>query len=1400
MRRALFSLIGLIFLAPAGAQITISGTILDNNTDVIPSAQAVIIFEDDMGNLSEHDRQTVNSGDGSFSFSLTTPAGSEGYYLFTDNRAGFVDAVRTASSQSDCNALACYDYRFQTIKFDAFKITSDVTNADFLLTPGQAVFGNVSLDGGPFADVLVCATDLSTFEFCGRTDTSGDYFLPGSTFGGSVFVVTEQTPDPFAVRTFFNGSGPRVPYFDDRFAAAGTVRTVDISSANFLANFELERGGQISGTIQTSAGGPISATSTEYRVFRPDGSTILTTEDSGDTFLTPPLPIEPLFITAKDTDGNFVNEIWTGDTAGNDGLFCLGQACEALAPVVGANPPLTPGSTTNIVFELSATATIAGAVQDEFTTEIEGVDVCAFHSGGAIDGMETGLCGTSDMVGTYSITTVPVDQPLKYAALPVAPVSGTYQPEIYNGSGGISGIPLDFNSGIPVTPPNAAVTFSLPVGFSISGTLGFFNFDRGYRVEVFDTSSRLVFSKRFDSAAWQSYGLPSADYFVRFRNLAFENGNGARFVDEIYNSVENFICLDPFLCDPLAHGTAVSVMTSNVSSIDGGLEDGGKVTGRVTNEMGQPLAGVPVLIEDDMEMPLIQLTTDGNGRFVTWVPPSRIPGIRVFTNIPGFINEVYNTGGNIDCPAICGSTEITMGSILNPAVISPLENIDFQLALETFPVSGRVNTGGSAPTGIPTAEVCIYNGNGMIVDIGGIPTPNCVNTDGNGDWSMPEVPGGNFVFVASNGPNFEPRTHSGDPCDPCDLSSVPELVVTGPTSGVNFFLNQILFDISGQVSGSDASGPISGATVELFDTIGMMGIDSVVTDGSGLFAFSAPPGVYRINAAAAGFFPGSYNGGGAFTLDDDNLPLPEYDIQLDPQPQIGAISGMVTPDDMSLSPVGAFVKAIDTAGTTLAFAPVAADGSYLITDVPAGDVLVYFSGDGAGLRSTIYDGATGIACAATDCGDIAADLFTGGTLTELVVMAQAELADIDFTVTAGALLSTNGLLDEADRIGGSTTVCGNRMVIGAPGDDDVAEDAGAIFFYEKEGLGFEFVEKACPNMDCATPDPFYANGRFGESISCTASGMLVVGAPGEPGVVAKGNTVDKSAYIMALGGNAGISMLQQILQQNLNTGGGPLTGDTGFGASVSLNGSTMAIGAPTAGNSGMAAVMTFDHLLGQFVQSTMLSDPTATPGAGFGTALSVANGMVAVGSPNQVEPGLATGVANLFSALSGGSDWDNIGKFTNQGSSSSFGAALSLSGGLLAIGAPGAGVSGTEPGSAFVFDSAGGGLLATLQPGSSPGSGAAFGSSVSLANGTVAVGAPNANTSAGLAVLFSALAGWSEIQQISGNGGAFGQSLAFDGTSLVIGLPAQALQGVSAGQAIAFPIGDRLSIAGFEAE
>jgi hypothetical protein len=251
-----------------------------------------------------------------------------------------------------------------------------------------------------------------------------------------------------------------------------------------------------------------------------------------------------------------------------------------------------------------------------------------------------------------------------------------------------------------------------------------------------------------------------------------------------------------------------------------------------------------------------------------------------------------------------------------------------------------------------------------------------------------------------------------------------------------------------------------------------------------------------------------------------------------------------------------------------------------------------------------------------------------------------------FDAATGASLSTvtNPVVIAGDQFGFALAMGGGHLVVGAPGDDGEAEDAGAV----------HLVDLTTATIVRTMRKPGARGGEaFGAAVAVAPDGVIVVGAPFED---------DGAGAVYRFSADP-------LEQPTRLTKAVPVAGDL-FGIAVATIDDEVLVGAPlddTAAADG-GAVYRFGPAA--IVPSTAFHEPAPQAGARLGVSVGAnADGVIA-GAPFRDGSSADEGAAYVFSRTT-----DVVTAFTpaGLGQNDRFGFAIAVAGNALAVGAPGGG-------------------------------------------------------------------------------------------------------------------------------
>ncbi|ETW93745.1 MAG: hypothetical protein ETSY1_37905 [Candidatus Entotheonella factor] len=240
-----------------------------------------------------------------------------------------------------------------------------------------------------------------------------------------------------------------------------------------------------------------------------------------------------------------------------------------------------------------------------------------------------------------------------------------------------------------------------------------------------------------------------------------------------------------------------------------------------------------------------------------------------------------------------------------------------------------------------------------------------------------------------------------------------------------------------------------------------------------------------------------------------------------------------------------------------------------------------------------------------------------------------------------------------DEFGSSVAVSGDRIAVGALGDDDNGFASGSVYIFERQGNGsWQEVAKLIAS-DGAEFDV------LGVSVFLRGD-RLVIGAPHTAGGALG------SAYVFERQGDGS---WQEVAKFNASDG---QPSDL-FGTNVSLDNDRIVIGAPGLPSANLlGSAYIFERQGdGSWQQVAILNAPGGAPANLFGVGVSVSGDRVVAGEPGNDDQGTSAGAAHVFARQSDGS-WPRVNRLIafDAMSSDSFGVSVTISGDNIAVGSP----------------------------------------------------------------------------------------------------------------------------------
>ena len=362
------------------------------------------------------------------------------------------------------------------------------------------------------------------------------------------------------------------------------------------------------------------------------------------------------------------------------------------------------------------------------------------------------------------------------------------------------------------------------------------------------------------------------------------------------------------------------------------------------------------------------------------------------------------------------------------------------------------------------------------------------------------------------------------------------------------------------------------------------------------------------------------------------------------------------------------------------------------------------------------------------------------------------------------LIASDGF--SGDSFGRAVALSGSDLFVGAPFDDDLGTDSGSAYVFKRDGLGNWNEVTKLTSSDGASDD------FFAHSLSLDGDYALV-GA-----YLDDDNGSDSgSAYVFERDGLGNWNEVDKLIAADVDI-------DDRFGFSSSLRGDYAVVGAyqddDNGSNSGSAYVFERDGL-GNWNEVDKLLASDGQPSDLLAFSAAIDGNYVFVGAHLSNDNGLNSGSAYVYER-SGLGVWSEQVELhaTNTNSGDSHGTAVAVSGDYAVVGAPQDGDLGLWSGSAFVYERGqeGGWTEVTKLVASDGATNDWFGRSVAVSSRYAFVGAywdDDRGQSSGSVYVFErdGLGNWNEVQKLTASDGAasawFGNAIAITETYAVVG-------------------------------
>jgi|GEM_PF-993147 len=375
------------------------------------------------------------------------------------------------------------------------------------------------------------------------------------------------------------------------------------------------------------------------------------------------------------------------------------------------------------------------------------------------------------------------------------------------------------------------------------------------------------------------------------------------------------------------------------------------------------------------------------------------------------------------------------------------------------------------------------------------------------------------------------------------------------------------------------------------------------------------------------------------------------------------------------------------------------------------------------------------------------------------------------------LLSSLG--PHLDSYGSAVSISGTRAVVGAPYNDNQGYDAGSVYVFDYMAGSWHFTQQLYA-------DDASSNDWFGTAVSLSGD-RLVVGAPGEN---TKGTNAG-AVYVFDLNGGVW-SQTDKITVASLNA-------HDRFGTAVSLDADRILIGAYGVDLTGInfGAAYVFDWVAGNWTYTTTLTASDGTNLDSFAEAVSLDGDRALISASRDDDGGKDSGSAYVFDLVNG--SWletDKLNAGPDAALGALFGKSLCLDNDTVLIGAY---LEQANTGAVYVFEydsQSNSWNRAQRLVADNRHAGDYFGASLAIDNNIIIIGAngtDNSGSQSGSAYVFQKFNGsWQQTENIVASDGSanhkFGQAVSLSAELAVIGAPHADAHGKESGAAYIFDI------------
>jgi len=773
---------------------------------------------------------------------------------------------------------------------------ADQTNATSIAVTGSGTMSGIDAAmhrGGSISGTVTVSGGVSPANVCmyvyrsPNLDFSVAYACANN---AGAYAISGLSSGKYAV-DFVDQFGQSIEWYNARFSAQ-TADLVEVTAGADTPDINLSLG-SVSGTVvEAGTGKPLAGICANLFAASDVYNSIANAcTDASGHYTIGYIPTGQYEVRFVDQDGPHISEWYNGKSSGSTGdLVRVDQ---------GADTP-------NIDATLAIGGQITGHVVDASTHDpIQGVCVTVWEPD-IFDYADVARC--TDSAGMFQTGGLP---------------TGDYQIDFVDGSGNYIGQWYDGQAtqstatSIHVTSGSttSGIDAALVAGGAISGTVTDASTGdpiAGVCVQLVDAATDEyldAFGCTDENGIYTSTGLRPGTYKVYF----YPQG---QYAGQWYNNKPDASSADPV--------TAVGGQAT--PGIDAALASGGTVSGTVTDTAtGQPIAGICVQVSNASAFG--GGCSDQTGQYTAGVPTGTY-AVQFFDDSGPYLQQYYN---NKQDAQSADPVSVVTGDDTGGIDAAMIKGATF---------SGQVR---DSSTGFPVANICVQ----AVSTNSGSDTSGSNRCSGNdGRYTTSGVPAGTYKLDFTN---FSGRYIEQWYQDAADQSAAQPVSATlgEDTGGLDATMV-----LGGVVTGTVTSSgkPIPDICVTLYrSSDGSFGGNGGCTDAQGHYASAAvAAGSYRVGfqSNTGTYAPQFYNGKPDLASADDVVVSAgdvKADIDASLEKIVGSVSGTITDEKTGAPIANACVYLYQVNGNYSGIGTCdGADGTYSITDLPAGSYQVAF--------------------------------------------------------------------------------------------------------------------------------------------------------------------------------------------------------------------------------------------------------------------------------------------------------------------------------------------------------------------------------------------------------------------------------------------------------------------------